>query len=57
LTSWREEAPEIEGSWWHALVDWLKERSGTLGKAPQMGAPDAGYRPIGEAPGTYVHQR
>jgi polyhydroxyalkanoate synthase len=54
---WREETPEVEGSWWHALVDWLQERSSKPAKPPGMGAPNSGYRPLLDAPGTYIHRR
>jgi len=54
---WRETTSVVEGSWWPALVEWLDERSGELGAPPAMGAPESGYAPIVDAPGTYVHQR
>ena len=54
---WRLEAPEVEGSWWLALIDWLDERSGEPVDPPRMGAPERGYPIVTNAPGTYVHQR
>jgi len=54
---WRETTPLAEGSWWPALVEWLDERSGELRPPPAIGAPESGYAPIVDAPGTYVHQR
>ncbi len=46
-----------EGSWWPAWVAWLDKGSGGLAATPPMGAPDKGYAPLCEAPGTYVLQR
>lgn len=43
------------GSWWLAWKKWLKSHSGKLVKPPKMG--NKGYKPIEEAPGTYVHQK
>ncbi len=54
---WREDTPVVEGSWWPALVDWLAERSGEKVSPPSMGAPESGYTPTQDAPGTYVYQR
>jgi polyhydroxyalkanoate synthase len=51
-----ESAPRKEGSWWPELAAWLNERSGTPVSPPAMGAADAGYAPLGDAPGTYVLQ-
>ncbi len=36
---------------------WLEARSGKPVAPPKMGAERAGYRPLGDAPGTYVLQR
>lgn len=54
---WREKTPEVEGSWWPALVEWLDERSGEMRAPPGMGAPSKGYVPTTDAPGTYINQR
>jgi len=54
---WRETTPVEKGSWWPELVKWLDERSGDMREPPGMGAPESGYAPITEAPGTYIHQR
>jgi polyhydroxyalkanoate synthase len=51
---WVENADRKDGSWWPAWSAWLAERSGTPVAAPAMGAPQAGYAPVGDAPGTYV---
>jgi polyhydroxyalkanoate synthase len=46
------------GSWWPTWAEWLKAHSTAERVAPPpMGAPAAGYAPIGEAPGDYVLQR
>ncbi len=52
--SWMATVPERDGSWWPAWADWLAARSSPPGKPPQMGAQNAGYPIVGEAPGTYV---
>jgi polyhydroxyalkanoate synthase len=54
---WETEAPLHEGSWWPAWLDWLAGRSGTSGSTPALGAPAAGYAPLGDAPGNYVFER
>ncbi len=49
-------APRKEGSWWPEWVSWLNARSGVPVVPPPMGAPQAGYAPLCDAPGTYVLQ-
>jgi polyhydroxyalkanoate synthase len=49
-------APRKEGSWWPEWVAWLNEQSGPPVSPPPMGAGQAGYAPLGDAPGIYVHQ-
>jgi polyhydroxyalkanoate synthase len=46
-----------EGSWWPAWTAWLDEASSGMAAAPPMGAPDKGFAPLADAPGTYVVQR
>jgi poly[(R)-3-hydroxyalkanoate] polymerase subunit PhaC len=55
---WAAAASPREGSWWVDWVAWLGEHSAS-GRVhpPSMGAPDRGFVPIADAPGTYVHQR
>ena len=52
---WLETAPETQGSWWPAWLEWLQARSGTPAKPPRMGA--GAYKPVGDAPGTYVLEK
>jgi len=56
--AWFETTAPLPGSWWPAWADWLKQHS-TAERVPPpaMGATEAGYAPIGEAPGEYVKQR
>jgi polyhydroxyalkanoate synthase len=46
------------GSWWPAWGQWLASRS-TPGRVapPAVGAPQAGYAPLADAPGEYVRAR
>ncbi len=53
---WLVLTPEREGSWWPTWQAWLAEHSGTRVAPPSMGAPAAGYPPLGDAPGTYVRE-
>ena len=52
---WLARASTHRGTWWEDWTRWLAERSG-----PERGAPKAaggrGHKPLGPAPGTYVHQ-
>jgi polyhydroxyalkanoate synthase len=48
------EASRKDGSWWPDWVAWLRDRSGAVTTLPAIGAPQAGYPPLGDAPGTYV---
>lgn len=43
-----------DGSWWPEWLAWLKAHSDASVTAPPMGAPQLGYMPLGDAPGTYV---
>ncbi|MGE0031531.1 MAG: PHA/PHB synthase family protein [Steroidobacteraceae bacterium] len=55
---WFETTAPLPGSWWPTWAEWLKQHSSKERVAPPaMGAPDAGYAPIGEAPGEYVRQK
>jgi polyhydroxyalkanoate synthase len=48
------QAQRKAGSWWPERVAWLGARSGSLTTVPPMGAPQAGFPPLADAPGTYV---
>ncbi len=54
--TWQAQAPRKEGSWWPEWISWLNARSGDPVAPPHIGAPAAGYAPLGDAPGTYVLQ-
>jgi len=55
---WFESIAPLPGSWWPAWAEWLKSHSSAERVAPpDMGAPHAGYPPLGDAPGEYVLQR
>ena len=54
--TWHAKAVEKDGSWWPEWIAWLAERSSTAVATPPMGAPGAGYSPLGDAPGSYVLQ-
>ena len=51
---WVGEAATLPGSWWSDYVAWLGERSGQLRPAPTtLGSRQ--FKPLGKAPGSYVH--
>ncbi|MEQ8354065.1 MAG: alpha/beta fold hydrolase [Kiloniellaceae bacterium] len=54
--TWQAEEPYKDGSWWPEWQAWLVERSAAQTDAPGMGAPDKGYGPLCDAPGSYVLQ-
>jgi polyhydroxyalkanoate synthase len=55
---WFETTAPLPGSWWPTWAEWLKLHSSANRVAPpEMGAPAAGYAPLGDAPGEYVLQR
>jgi polyhydroxyalkanoate synthase len=54
--TWLAAAPHSEGSWWPAWEGWLREAgSGEEVDPPSLGAIEAGYPPLADAPGAYVH--
>jgi polyhydroxyalkanoate synthase subunit PhaC len=55
--SWERIAIRKDGSWWPEWVSWLESRSSAPAAPPSMGAVEAGYPPLGPAPGTYVFER
>ncbi|HQO29967.1 MAG TPA: poly-beta-hydroxybutyrate polymerase, partial [Accumulibacter sp.] len=55
--TWKTQAPTYQGSWWPAWQEWLLSHSSGAVAAPAMGAPDKGYAPLADAPGSYVLQQ
>jgi polyhydroxyalkanoate synthase len=55
---WFETTEAEAGSWWPVWGAWLDAHSaGSRVAPPAMGAPDAGYAVIDDAPGEYVRER
>jgi len=54
--AWVAQNTPQPGSWWPAWKSWLEGKSSGVAPAPSIGAPDKGFVPIVQAPGTYVHQ-
>lgn len=54
---WYAQAEAKDGSWWPAWQAWLARHSGRRAQPPAMGGAEAGYPPLADAPGTYVHQK
>ncbi|MEF8731559.1 MAG: alpha/beta fold hydrolase [Candidatus Accumulibacter meliphilus] len=52
--TWKEKTPTTEGSWWPAWQQWLEAHSSGSEAPPLMGAPEKGYAPLCDSPGTYV---
>jgi polyhydroxyalkanoate synthase subunit PhaC len=52
---WLEGAVEQPDSWWHDWAAWIGERAGPRGAPPRLGS--AEFPPLGDAPGSYVHER
>lgn len=53
---WIDRHDPVPGSWWPEMSDWLKQHSGDGVAPPKTGSSRNGLRPLGPAPGTYVHQ-
>lgn len=51
--AWQQSAVHHEGSWWPCWQKWLVKHSSGQTVPPPMGTARA-YRPLGDAPGTYV---
>lgn len=54
---WLARATQHEGSWWPEWAAWLAEHSGDPAAPPPLGRAEAGYPPLGPAPGLYVQER
>jgi len=52
--TWFDATPQTEGSWWPIWQSWLADHSGASVAPPPIGKPKSDYRPLGDAPGTYV---
>jgi poly[(R)-3-hydroxyalkanoate] polymerase subunit PhaC len=52
--SWQTSTVRQEGSWWPCWRDWLDRQSSKKTALPSIGAPEKGYAPLADAPGTYV---
>jgi polyhydroxyalkanoate synthase subunit PhaC len=55
--AWLSTAERCEGSWWPAWSSWMAERCGAPVAPPQLGAPQAGFPALCDAPGTYVFEQ
>lgn len=53
---WLSKATEIPGSWWPDWLQWLEGHAGALHKAPARPG-NASYKPLEDAPGSYVRVR
>jgi len=54
--SWFASGSPRDGSWWPELARWLRARSTKKADPPGIGAAKAGFAPLDDAPGRYVHQ-
>jgi polyhydroxyalkanoate synthase len=55
--TWMGLAECKQGSWWPEWITWLQQHSGTPVSLPGIGAVEAGYVVLGDAPGEYVRER
>jgi polyhydroxyalkanoate synthase len=53
--AWRSQATMRPTSWWEDWTPWISERSGELREPPPVGS--AQHPVLGDAPGTYVHEK
>jgi polyhydroxyalkanoate synthase len=52
--AWLAGAEEHQGSWWEDWATWIATRAGERREPPSLGS--AANPPLGDAPGTYVHE-
>ncbi|MFN8122787.1 MAG: alpha/beta fold hydrolase [Thermoleophilia bacterium] len=52
---WLAASTKHEGSWWQDWAEWIGERSGEMVAPPPMGS--SAHPALGDAPGTYVHEK
>jgi polyhydroxyalkanoate synthase len=55
--TWQASTPSRPGSWWPVWEAWLTANSSGEAAPPTLGAPECGYPPLMDAPGTYVLQQ
>ncbi|MDJ0826797.1 MAG: alpha/beta fold hydrolase [Rhodobacter sp.] len=53
---WFEATQAQDGAWWPEYAHWLVSHSGSKVTPPSLGAPNSGYSPLEDAPGSYIHQ-
>jgi polyhydroxyalkanoate synthase len=51
---WLAGATKRPGSWWEDWAEWIGARAGARREPPPFGS--ASYPPLGDAPGSYVHE-
>ena len=54
--TWQAQTPHKDGSWWPEWHAWVVGHSAEQTEPPALGAPDKGYGPLCDAPGSYVLQ-
>ena len=52
--NWLSGTEVHEGSWWPAWENWLAVKSTTMVSPPSFDTIHKGYKPVSDAPGTYV---
>ena len=55
--AWQQQATYHDGSWWPCWLNWLQQYSEDWVDPPKLGAPRKGYKPVCDAPGTYVFDK
>ena len=52
--NWLSSVATRDGSWWPSWENWLAEKSTTRVPPPSFKTIHSGYKPVSDAPGTYV---